>query len=511
MSGSARGFWETRLFLIPFVLAWALPLLWPDVPPLVDLPGHIGRYRVQLDIGSDPELARYFSFQWSLIGNLGIDLLVVPLSKLFGLEPAVKAIVLAIPPLTVAGFLWTAREAHGRITPTALFAAPFACSYPLIFGFANFALSMAFAFLAFALWLRLGRQDRLLLRAALFVPLSFLVWITHAFGWGVLGLLAVTAETVRQRDSGHGFPAALGKAALHCLALAPPLAAILLWRARDAGGTTGDWFDVQAKLDSLFIVLRDRWLWWDALSVALVVMVVAICLRSPRIAFSRSLGTGALILAFVFLLLPRNLFGSALADMRLAPFVFAAALLAARPSDWSDRKFVHGLAIAGLLFAGLRIASHTVSFALYDKAWDRELAALDHVPRGARIAALTGRPCDEGWKRSRLEHLPGLALARGAGFANDQFRLAGAQLLRVHYEEAGDFAGDPTHVVMPDGCRNYDLFTVSEALKRLPRPAFDYVWLIDPPPYDPALTRGLEPVWASGTSRLLRVKAEAGP
>jgi len=509
LSTGGRGFWETPGFLILFTLLSALPLLWPDVPPLVDLPGHIGRYRVQLDIGSDPELARYYSFQWSLIGNLGIDLLVVPLSKLFGLELAVKLIVTAIPPMTVAGFLWVAREVHGRITPTALLAAPFAYAYPFIFGFANFALSMALAFLALALWLRLGRLGHLRLRAALFVPISCLVWIAHAFGWGVLGLLAFTAETVRQREAGHKLPAALAKAALHCLALAPPLVPMLVWRAGDVGGTTGDWFNVQAKLDSLFIVLRDRWLWWDALSVGAVVMMIAVAIRSPRVGFSRGLGAGALVLAAVFLLLPRNLFGSALADMRLAPYVFATALLAARPHVWSDSRALRALALAAILFAGLRLAGNTISFALYDREWDRELAALDHMPSGARIVALTGRPCDEGWKRSRLEHLPGLALARGAAFANDQFRLAGAQLLSVHYAEAGDFASDPTHVVMPDGCRNYDLFPVSVALEHLPRQAFDYVWLIDPPPYNPALVRGLEPVWSHGTSRLFRVPRES--
>jgi hypothetical protein len=505
LSEGKNGFWESRTFLVLFVLASALPLLWPDVPPLVDLPGHMGRYRVQLDIGSDPELARYFSFQWALIGNLGVDLLVVPLSMLVGLETAVKLIVLAIPPLTVTGFLWLSREVHGRVSPTAYFAAPFAYAYPFIFGFVNFALSIALAFLALALWLRLGRLSRLRFRAALFVLVACFVWITHAFGWGVLGLLAFAAETVRQRDDGHSLPRALASAALHCLALALPLVPMLLWRAGDVGGITGDWFNVQAKLDSLFIVLRDRWLWWDALSVAAVVVAIFVAIRSPRMAMSRGLAAGALVLALVFLLLPRNLFGSALADMRLAPYLFAMALLAARPGHWGDIKFVRGLALTAILFAGLRIAGNTVSFALYDREWDRELAALDHVPRDARIVAFTGRPCDEAWKRSRLEHLPGLALARGAGFANDQFRLAGAQLLSVHYSEAGDFASDPTHVVMPDGCRNYDLFTVSEALARLPRPAFDYVWLIDPPAYDPALVRGLQPVWASGTSRLFRV------
>ena len=76
-----------------------------------------------------------------------------------------KLIVLAIPPLTVAGFLWVAREVHHRLPPTALFALPFAYGHPFMFGFVNFALSMALAFLAFGLWLRLARLGRLRLRA----------------------------------------------------------------------------------------------------------------------------------------------------------------------------------------------------------------------------------------------------------------------------------------------------------------------------------------------------------
>src|SRR3546814_3418910 len=110
-----QGFWQHRLFLAAIVLMAAVPLLWPDVPPLTDLPGHMGRYRVQLDLVDSPALQQYYRFEWALIGNLGIDLLIVPLSKLFGLELAVKLIVLLIPSLTVAGFLWVAREVHGQI------------------------------------------------------------------------------------------------------------------------------------------------------------------------------------------------------------------------------------------------------------------------------------------------------------------------------------------------------------------------------------------------------------
>src|SRR3546814_20028926 len=90
---------------------------------------------------------------------------------------------MTIPALTVSGLLWIAREVPGRVPATALFALPIAYSYPFHFGFANFALSMALALNAYAFWLRLGRQNRIGLRAAIFVPLSCLLWLCHTSGW----------------------------------------------------------------------------------------------------------------------------------------------------------------------------------------------------------------------------------------------------------------------------------------------------------------------------------------
>src|SRR5882757_8313483 len=94
-----RPWWESALCLGLVVFATALPLIYPSVPPLVDLLGHMGRYRVELDLNQSAWLQRYYDYHWAAIGNLGVDLLVIPLAKLFGLEPAVKMIVLMIPPL----------------------------------------------------------------------------------------------------------------------------------------------------------------------------------------------------------------------------------------------------------------------------------------------------------------------------------------------------------------------------------------------------------------------------
>jgi hypothetical protein len=498
-------FWETRAFVVLAVLISTLPLLWPDVPPLTDLPGHMGRYRIQLDLANSPALARFYAFEWDLIGNLGVDLLVIPLERLFGLELAVKLIVICIPALTVGGFLWVAREVHGRVPPTAFFALPFAYGHPFTFGFVNFALSMAFAFLAFAFWLRLARFGRFRLRAALFVPISVIIWVTHTFGWGALGLMAFSAEAVRQHDKGRNFVEAAFRAGLHCLSIAPPLLLMLAWRSGLVGGVTTDWFNWWSKLRWVLTALRDRWQWFDLGALAVILVLLGEALRNKRLEYSRNLAASALVLLLVFVLLPRIVFGSAYADMRLVPYLLALAVIAIRYRPSAAARHLRMLAMAGIAFFLVRTAGTTTSFWIYDRIYDRELAALDHVPRGARLASLVGEYCGRPWAMTRLQHLPGMAVVRREAFSNDQWVMAGAQLLRVRYPEGRPYTQDPSQIVTVRRCPREFYRTVNQSLAAAPRDAFDYIWLIRPPPYDPALVRGLRPVWRSGRSVLFQV------
>lgn len=502
--------WEHQSTYAALILLSALPLLWPDIPPLVDLPGHMGRYRVQLDIDHSPSLAMFYDFDWALIGNLGMDLLVIPLSKLFGLELAVKLIVLAIPPLTVGGFLWVAREVHGWLPPTALFAVPLAYNFPFLFGFSNFALSMAFAFLAFALWLRLARTGHFRLRAMLFVPISLLIWVTHTFGWGTLGVMAFSAELVRQHDAGKHFVRAGIGAAVQCLALAPPVLLMLAWRSGQVGGQTADWFNWDAKLNWAAMILRDRWYWFDIGAVIVLALLLFEGVRHPKLEYSRNLAASALFLLATFLLLPRIVFGSAYADMRLAPYMVAVAVIAIRFRPTASLRFGKMIAVLGLAFVLVRTGGTTLSVWLYDKSYDRELVALDHVPEGARMVSFVGRPCLEGWAMTRLHHLPAMAIVRREAFSNDQWAMAGAQLLKIRYP-VGWFDSDPSQIVIPSNCKSRNWLTLDQSLRSFPRDMFDYVWLIDPPTFDPALAAGLQPVWRDGSSLLYKVVDRAKP
>lgn len=500
-----RPWWDSRAVILLLVLATAVPLLYPAIPPLVDLLGHMGRYRVELDLDHSRWLAEYYNYHWAAIGNLGVDLLVIPLGKLFGLEPAVKLIVLTIPPLTAAGFLWVAREVHGRIPPTALFALPFITGFPFLFGFVNFVLSVALAFLAFGLWLRLGRLDRTLLREWLFVPISLVVFFTHTYGWGLLGLMCFSAEAVRLHDRGRSWWRAGLEAALRTSVMALPILIMLIWRSETHGGQTVDWFDWKIKWRWIYSALRDRWQWFDiaSLTVPALVFLYAICSR--KLTLSRNLAFSAIVLAISFAILPRIIFGSAYADMRLVPYLMAVALLAIRFRGPPARTTAQVLAVLGLLFFATRIAANTASLAIAGADQRAKLRAIDFMPQGSRVITLTGMPCTDYWPLLRNSHLGAMVIVRRDGFSNDQWLLEGVNLLDLKYRAAGYFAADPSQLVRPNRCRDPLHRTIDQSLAALPRNDFDYVWLIDVPPYDASLLDGTQMVWRGPGSVLYRL------
>ena len=503
--GADRGWWERRDVVAAIVLLSAVPLLYPQVPPLVDLFGHMGRYRVQLDMANSPFLQHYYTFRWAAIGNLGADLLVIPLRQIFGLEGAVKLIVVSIPPLTVAGFFWVAREVHGRVPPTTMFALPFALSFPFLYGFVNFALSMALAFLAFALWLRLGRIGRTGLRAALFVPISIVIFFVHTYGWGALGLLCFSGEAVRLHDRGRPWLRAGLEAAAHALVMALPALIMLGWRNETHGPSIFGWFQWKFKWEWIYSALRDRWRLFDLGSLVVVALVTVFAIFSRKLAFSRNLAFSALVLLAAFLLLPRVIFGSAYADMRLVPYLMATTLIAIRfRSDWTGRTAAT-LAVAGLAFAVVRIGANTASLAISANEHNERLQAIDHLPRGARVATFVGRPCGKEWKLPRNTHLGAMVIVRREGFSNDQWVIEGANLLGLNYRGAGRFAADPSQMVQPNDCRRREYWPVDYSLLHVPRDGFDYVWLVDPLPYDERLVQDMQMVWRGEGSILYRL------
>ena len=507
--GAPRPWWEGRPFVVAMILLAFVPLLWPTIPPLVDLGGHMGRYKVALDGTHSATLQQWYHFRWLPIGNLGVDVLVVPLAKLIGLEPATKLVVMSIPPMLVAGMLWVAREVHNRLPPTVAFALPLAFGHPFMFGFVNFSLSMALAFLAFGLWLRLGRLGKSKLRALLFVPISFIIYFAHTFGWGTLGLLCFSAEAVRQHDRGHSWWMAAIRAAYHSLAMAGPVLLILLWRSEASGGITAKWFDWDYKWQYLLRMFRDRWENYDIASAAVALAVPLFALVHPRLTLSRNLAFSGLMLALTYVLLPRIVFGSAYTDMRLVPYAAAIFILAIRFKAETRFPLATWLAVAAVGFMAIRLIGTTVSMAIAGERQNEQLKALDHIEEGSRVAVLVWDGCEK-WAQRRSDHLGAIATVRKDAYTNDHWPMAGSALLSVRYPDAGYFQRDPSQIVRDGGCR-HEGWSVRTALDYLPDEAFDYLWLLDMRPIPRRWVEGWEPVWAGEGSILLRRVGDEGP
>ncbi|UAK24490.1 hypothetical protein [Sphingomonas nostoxanthinifaciens] len=496
------GWWNSGWFLALMVLVSIVPLLAPVTPPLTDLAEHMGRYRIQLSDPSSPLRAEYFSFHWAFIANLGVDLLVVPMAALFGLELGVKLIVIGIVALTTTGMIWIAREAHGRVPAPALFALPLAYSFPFIWGFVNFLLSMALALNAYALWLRLGRQGRWRLRNGLFVVIGLVLTTAHIFGWAVLCLLAYAAEVVRKRDAGRPMLLALWEGGLACLSLAPPILLLLVWRSGDAKGANQDFFDWAAKYVYFISILRNHWRNFDLANVYLLWGLVSFGLVGVGVVMNRTLGVAALMLILAYLLLPRILLGSAYADMRLAPYVVMIAVVALavpRPS----RRAGHILAGTATAIFLIRIIGLTQSFAAHDAAAQHQLAALDHVKPGSRVFVQVALQCIGRWETTRMDHLGAMAIVRRDAFANGQWTDPGAQLVRIRYAPARHWAEDPTEILRPPPCAPRRTRFYPKSVNDLPRKAFDYVWMIDLPRANWYSFPGLEPIWTGGKRGIL--------
>lgn len=500
-----RLWWETRLCLALVVIATTVPLLYPPIPPLVDLLGHIGRYRVELDLDRSPLLQRFYDFHWAPISNLGVDVLILPLASLLGLEPAVKLIVVAIPPLTAIGMLWAAREAHGRVPPTAFFALPFIYGCPFLFGFVNFALSAALAFLAFALWLRLGRLGRTRLRSWIFAPIALILFYCHAYGLGMLGLMCFASEVASQHDRGRSWLQALGDAVQQVSVMALPVAAAMIATgpSRIHGHFASGWFVWGRKWTDLTSVVRDRWWSFDVATVEIAAVILLFA--AIRLGFSKKLAFPALALAVAYIVLPQFLFDSAYADVRLLPYLIALALLAIEPVETADFRRGQLLAVLGLAFLVVRLGATTASLAIAGNDQSANLAALKLMPRGARVVSFYGTPTSQPWALERDSHLGGLVIARLEGFSNDQFIAGAYNLLELKYRDAGDFGSDLSEVVRPNGRKYPNARTIDEALANVPRDKFDYIWLINAPPFDRKLTRDLQPVWIGPGTILYRI------
>lgn len=482
-------------------IAATIPLWFVQLPPLIDLLGHMGRYHIQLNLASSAVLQANWAYQWSLIGNLGCDLLMEVLGRLFGVERGAVVLAGLILILAITGMARLARAAHGTLPATAWAAFPLAMSYPWQYGLVNYWLGVACALHAAAFFYRPERNGRArsaMLDGFLIGLASVFLWVVHIYGWAIFCVL------IWARRGDYTSMRAHGISLLRMLPLGVPLLIMLALRYGTHGSAeTMGWHAIGYKLLAFTWTLRDQSEWFDLACLGLMLLLIYAGFRSGAFERDRALARAALTFLVAVFVIPYQLLGSAYADARLWPVVLIVALLSLRPAPDAPPRLAPALALAAAVLFAARIAVTTAGFQTYDRDYARHLQVLDLMPRGAHVAVFIAFPGEVPWRRPRLDHLDGIAIVRRDVFTNSQWEVPGAQLLIPLGASGTRYNADPSQYIMGNGDLRPRL---AKRLKAFPRDRFDYVWLIGYRPETLPRYAGLTPVFADDRTILYRIE-----
>lgn len=476
-----------------------LPFFFVSIPPLTDVPGHMGNAAVAA-YADDPIFAGRMSFHWHLIPNLGTDLIVAVLRRPFGITLSYWLVSASIPFLLATGIIMVARtiNPHGAAaTPWALI---FVYSFPLNDGFLNYMLGVALCLISFSAWILLDRRQRLREGCCWIVmPLLFLC---HVVAGCLLVLLIASREfdLARRHDQ-------MNRLLLRIRPLLSSVVIILVWRLSSRSFVGTNRFSVPAKLNALVMLLRDQNLLLDigSLLLALVVFIVG-WKRGARP--HQAVAAALLGLVLLFVATPTVLSNSDYADERLLPLI---PMLAFTTQDWScvDPWLARLVALSGMALLLVRLAFTTAGFAAYNDSYSIELHALDHISEHSKLIVLNNRDCSASrhWRGNRLDHIGELAIVYRRSWTNSEWDVDGGHLLQIHYRPSPHFYDDPSEYVWPSTCggtaRKHP--TMLDALSTIPYDGVDYLWLINA-----TLPKGyraprLAMRWSEGSSTLYAV------
>ncbi len=408
----------TRFQLVAILLlcvAAGLPGILARYPQMTDYPAHLARWYIMIDHGQTPDLARYYAFKWAWAGNLGVDILIRPFAALFGLETAGRIFVIVIPMLVAGGLFAVEWSLRRRIGVGPLLALATVWSPALLMGFLNFALALAAALFAFALWIKMAGSRY---REPLFVPLGVLVWLCHQSGWGVLGVMVFGYEWSRRR-SWRDF----GRAVLATWPLWLPFLPTVLASQQAHGSMDYGPRPLWVKWVFWKEALRDRVRYIDYATTILFCILPLIALRYRRL--DGRLAWAGLIALLLSLVVPRHLGGGDLADLRL---IAVGLMLLALAIDWRPARTAQ-LWVALLPFA-LRLAITSAVWTVHSANVGRMMGALDHIPRGAKVAVAVREEISL-WAQPLYGHLGCYATVRRDALVNSHFAIPGVHMLTL--------------------------------------------------------------------------------
>jgi hypothetical protein len=390
-----------------------VPLFSTVLPPLVDYPNHLARMHLLAEGGN-----RYFAVHWAPIPNLAADIVIPALARVMPLMLAGKIFLVLIFALIAGGVVWLNRIVAGRWRLWPLLAFLFLYNRIFLWGFINDLFGLGVALCGLALWLELElRPTAWRILASCVVAL--LCFFSHLVAFGIYALAIAGVELVPawgEQQRRQWAPLA-GRAGIAAAQFVIP-AAIFLWWWHPGAGVTVSYGAFWRKFDLLFSVFDNYSRAFDIVCFVLIALALTLLAATRRLGLAPRMA-GALALVFAaYLFLPSQLLSGTGADHRLPPALFLL-LIAGSVPQLGRREALVAASTAAVMFA-VRLGVVESVWLRADKVYTADLAVLDHLPRGAKLAV--AYPAGEENAGSiPLLHLPTLAAARREAFVPTLF------------------------------------------------------------------------------------------
>jgi hypothetical protein len=503
LEAALTGSLSTPRAALIFVLALALstlPIFSTVLPPILDYPNHLARMHILAANGESALLNQFYRIAWAPLPNLAMDVIVPPLGRLMPLELAGKLFLVLIFALTAGGAATLNRVLHGRWTLWSFTVFIMLYNRILMWGFLNYLFGLGLALFAAALWL--AEQSAPMWRRILLSSLFALaIYFSHIAAFGVYVLILVGIE------AGPGFGLLwrrqwrplLARISVAGAQLVVPAAFVLSGWGRSAGGPI-EYGSPWRKIDILFSVFDSYDRIFELLCFVVFTVLLIILAARRRLNLAPAMRLPLALVIAAYLALPSQLMSGSGTDRRMAIVIFLVILAASRP----QLRTVAGARVVGAIFLLLfaaRLAVFELRWLEADNVYARDLAALDTVPPGAKLAVLWPGDAVQVGKDPEL-HLPTLAIARRDAFVPTLFAFPAQQPVALTRPYAA--LADAT-----DGAQLWQDLVVHP---QRPKPAlldaiktYDFIAFIDLKPVTVPANPCLAPVAPGTTFQLMRV------
>jgi hypothetical protein len=477
---SNTAMWQNPFIWVVIFVIITIPFWVTNMPPLLDLPGHMARYHIAQEWATSADLQRFYSYKWMLSGNLGGDLIVFGLKDILSIEQASWFVCLLTVLLTMLAIPVLSKTFHGSVQLSSFCALPLVYHNFYFWGFVNFNLGVAFTLLSLALWHKMRATQ--FKRTIFFIPIAFIIWLTHSLGWALLLLFVSMLELERiWREAKIKSPQAWLGIAARITPLMIPLIFLVIWRTQD-GVSLGYYHEgvIAEKFSALLLFLRSYVESVDYIGTVIILMIVITSWFTRHINISPALTWCGLSLFIGFFITPSYVLGSDYTDLRLVHIFILLFLVSIKTPALFSIKQLNSIGIVFLCYLFARTITITAQWNRIAQDTKQHLIALEKVPQGSRILAFQLKNCnDTPWKISyQYNHMMDLAIIKRNAFVNAQWPVRSALPSRPVYNQDTGFGGNPSQYIWEDSCVPKTGKLLKNVLPNFPRDRFDFVWLI---------------------------------